>query len=320
MYCNRCGYNNQQGSCVCSNCGNELDVYRCTSPADIDERLLAEYIGKNAKKIQKQYGDSFSWPFLFFSYFYLFYRKQYVKGFILGVSYATIVMYEESIASETYPLFIIFHVVILIYAFKFNKYYIRTAKKKVEKIKRIANEQAASEISEKGLLNICASKGGTNPFMVFGGFVAVIAACMLVDIYILSEPKYVTINCRALDDEAEISQSAIYYTRGKYYSRLETLSTVHESDISHLSETEIKEAIEYKYYSYETDMSEEEKNDNIYYTVTSEGNVMTETFEYDVKNMSSKEKEVLDIINRYKSDLDRYYNMQQMQGSICTID
>ena len=116
--------------------------------ANLDDRLLAAYIGKNYEKIMKQ---KFSIPALLFNEYYMLYRKMYVPSLII----LGILIINTFIFSSLKPIFGLIFIIVL--GIMFNKWYIKYSKKQIEKIKK-QNTNA----NDNELIELCKRKGGTD--------------------------------------------------------------------------------------------------------------------------------------------------------------
>jgi len=118
-----------------------------------NEDLLEAYIGEDYKLIKKSPFNI--WAFLF-NWIYFLYRKLYITGIIgLAISYFFIIYFRN------YKYILIYvGVVSLLLSLIFSKYYIFVAKKRVEKIKKYAEECA--EDDKFAIARICKKKGGVN--------------------------------------------------------------------------------------------------------------------------------------------------------------
>ncbi|MEE3343341.1 MAG: zinc ribbon domain-containing protein [Bacilli bacterium] len=126
----------------------ELNDYINNKNNNIEDRLLAAYIGKNYQKISQK---KVSIPAFLLSVFYILYRKLYIQSLII------LAIILASAFLSTYISIIIFFTISIISAIIFNKLYIKYSKKQIEKIK-----QQNSSASKEELIKKCQKNGGTN--------------------------------------------------------------------------------------------------------------------------------------------------------------
>lgn len=124
----------------------------------LDDKLVMEYVGKKYPIIKNK---KFSVPALFFGYFYTAYRKYYSLTFIillinfLSALFIKFAKFNDvTLAAISVAITI---VVDLVVSFNFNKWYLKNAEKRVQKIK-----EDNPSLSENDLVMLCSKKGKPN--------------------------------------------------------------------------------------------------------------------------------------------------------------
>lgn len=113
----------------------------------IDKELIEDYVGNNFNKINKRI---INFSALFFGPFYYLYRKMYVSGIILLIFQTLIIYFIKNV-----KYFAIMELsFLLINSLLFNTLYMIISKKRVNKIRKVINDNS---IKEK-----CVLKGGTD--------------------------------------------------------------------------------------------------------------------------------------------------------------
>lgn len=167
MYCSNCGANINNGQSFCAVCGtkvpsqpmNYLENNNVGQPFNNysgeanDEELLDAYIGKNAEKIKRKGNEavSFSAPEFLCGLGYAVYRKMYMLAILQFLGFLIALIFLPTFWVYIYGA--IKWIVIL----QFDKWYLKNAKEKVEKIK--SENRGASQ---QDLIKICRKKGGTS--------------------------------------------------------------------------------------------------------------------------------------------------------------
>ncbi len=124
----------------------------------MEEKLVLEYIGKNADKIINK---KLNWPAAILSVFFgpvwFFYRKSYLLGFIL-LYFMGIGFYYTGLGHFiSWGLFIGIAIKFLAYLFFANTLYLLDVKRKV---KNIMHSQI--DMSEEQVIDVVREKGGTS--------------------------------------------------------------------------------------------------------------------------------------------------------------
>ena len=139
-----------------------------------DDELLRAFIGPNYEKITTR---PFNFAGLFFSGFYLFYRKMIGYGlllaFITGI-FMTLIRVEDPMINYGISLGIALAVGAIVGMFV-NKLYVNKAKKKISKIKAKNSEKNIEELK-----SICASKGGRSFGFILLGILALILVAVII--------------------------------------------------------------------------------------------------------------------------------------------
>ena len=185
MKCKNCGESLKKNELFCSTCGyyngekeiNDWDMEESLldeskennverdEKQDEENRLVESYVGKDYKRIKKGFFNI--WAFLL-NWIYVFYRKMYLEGLLgLVVSLCILYFYEKY-------LWIYYVIIDIILGLVFNKYYIWTAKRRVEAIKN--NNENKDNYS---LNNICMRKGGSNLFLTLIVYIIFLAIVVL---------------------------------------------------------------------------------------------------------------------------------------------
>lgn len=154
MFCKKCGAKLEEQDTFCYFCG--ATVEKSTETVDKDnfyketsidtENLLKVYVGPNEEKIKE---GKFSLPTFFLGPWYLLYRKRFLAAilWIAANIIATVIIPEYS--------WILSIVANVIFAVKFNEFYLETARNKIEKIKEDNQDKSSDE-----LMKIVKAKGG----------------------------------------------------------------------------------------------------------------------------------------------------------------
>ena len=159
--------------------------------ANIDDRLLAAYIGNNYNKIIQK---KFSWPAFIFNAFYVAYRKVYIQTIVIYIilEIATLI---NNFLGGVLPLLSSLLYLIIIYSImfllgkNFNKLYIDYSKKQIEKIKQENPNDADNDLIRK-----CQAKGGTSIWAMIG---IIILASIISSIISNAFPKTSTSSMNA---------------------------------------------------------------------------------------------------------------------------
>lgn len=128
---------------------NSINNFNSDNFQNLDEKLIAAYIGSNYEKITTKKFNFAAW---FFNVFYILYRKMYIQGILLVLGVNLLVSFLGDKISS-----ILIFILLIVIGFIFNKVYVNYVKKQVELIK--SNNPNSSEDE---LINICKNKGGTS--------------------------------------------------------------------------------------------------------------------------------------------------------------
>ncbi len=129
-----------------------------TSNNNSNDELLRAFIGNNYEKITTK---PFNFAGFLFTTFYMFYRKMFLYGILLFITYLIIIFF---VIKNSFLVSILLGIVV---GFLINKVYLYYAKKKINKIKLENSQKSIEELK-----NICFSKGGTSTSKIFLGFLA----------------------------------------------------------------------------------------------------------------------------------------------------
>ncbi len=124
---------------------NQYNNEVINSNMSLDDKLLMAYVGDNYFKIKN---NKFSVPSFFLNYLYTSYRKYYLLTFIIFLILTISAAFNDVIFN------IIYIVMDVIIAINFNKWYLKDAKKRIQKIK---NDN--SNANENDLIMLCSKKG-----------------------------------------------------------------------------------------------------------------------------------------------------------------
>ncbi len=120
-----------------------------------DDKLVMEYVGKKYPIIKNK---KFSLPAFFFGYLYAAYRKYYSLTFIIlliNVLTALFIKFAKLNDITLAVVSVVVNIVLdLVVSFNFNKWYLKNAEKRVQKIK-----DDNSSLSENDLSMLCGKKG-----------------------------------------------------------------------------------------------------------------------------------------------------------------
>lgn len=151
-----------------------LDITSENNNSDVleeydDEKLLKAFIGNNYSKIST---NNFSFSGFFFNFYYMYYRKMFLFGFLFYL--LAIVLFK--IFGNNLIIDLIYCVLVGIFV---NKIYLFYAKKKIVKIKKNNHGKALDE-----LMFICSKKGGTGVGSIFIGLlIQIVIATLITTIY-----------------------------------------------------------------------------------------------------------------------------------------
>ncbi len=140
-----------------------------SEPANNDEELLKAFIGQNYEKITT---SQFNFAGLFFTTFYMFYRKMFLYSilvFLLNFLISTIL--KTAAASL---------IISLLLGIFVNKLYLYYAKNKIAKIKLKNPQKSFSELQ-----SICQKKGGTSVGLAFLGTIVEFVIALIIAIIML---------------------------------------------------------------------------------------------------------------------------------------
>lgn len=182
MYCIRCGKKIEDQSKFCKYCGTKIDntheaqyQYNLQYSDITEESLEKAYIGSNYEQIKN---EKFSIPAFFLGFYYMLYRKMWLLAFLYFA--VTITVGILSIYNILYaPLLSLF--LIIIVSINFNKIYIHTVSKRVDKIKKVNNQKTNQELVE-----ICKKKGGVSVIAVVISIIMIILLSIVLMIIIIS--------------------------------------------------------------------------------------------------------------------------------------
>ena len=119
------------------------------------DELLEQYVGKNYEKISKR---KYNLSAFFFGGTYLMYRKMYLWGMLFTLGIVSLQLLVCMLNPALSILVLIGSSVAL--CLLFNKFYLNTAKKNIDKIKKNNTNKSIQDLK-----TICAKKGGTNIIM-----------------------------------------------------------------------------------------------------------------------------------------------------------
>lgn len=120
-----------------------------------DDKLVMEYVGNKYPIIKNK---KFSLPAFFFGYLYTAYRKYYSLTFIiLLINFLTALFIKFAKLNDVTlaAISVVVNIVLnLVVSFNFNKWYLKNAEKRVQKIK-----DDNPSLSENDLSMLCSKKG-----------------------------------------------------------------------------------------------------------------------------------------------------------------
>ena len=197
MYCKKCGAKLEEQDTFCYFCGAtvekltdtlEKDNYYKSTSIDTDN-LLNIFIGPNANKIKE---EKFSLPVFFLGPLYLFYRKTPLAAFLWIIA--------DIVSLIFIPQYLLILLIIsnIIFAIKYNEFYIETAKSKIEKIKEKNSNKSSDEI-----INIVKRKGGVSIVSII--LIIIISIVFSIGIMIVSTLLVMDSSIREVYEEIEKS-------------------------------------------------------------------------------------------------------------------
>lgn len=288
MYCRKCGARLKETFEFCDKCGASIngkkkkEIKNKILPIITDEDYTTTYVGNNYKTISER---KFSFSAFFFDFFYLLYRKMWLYGFGLLISYIIVCIFAIK--------FLVVYVIIMkiVLGLSFNKLYIQHINQKINKIKEENNNKQSLEI-----LNICKKKGGVSVgTVVISSILAVIVIITLILIYIgyIINQKFVNnnnkINTKKYDNELIYNVSSDFEANkfntdsyaNYYYNQYGDYCSISVSNYSNILFNDAEEYLKSNIYTY--------NKDNIY-TIT---NTNINDYEWKYVNVNS------DTTNRY---------------------
>ena len=198
-YCSKCGFAINEGDSFCKSCGERL-ISGSNSNEQVNnnmnyqnnsvqmnnnvqgqdsginfEELVNVYIGNNAYQIRK---GGFSINMLFFSYFYILYRKMW----LLGLAWFAGVSIVAAIFGEYASLIVLICNIVM--AFRIKDIYVKYAR---EKVRKIVQENPGMNYAQ--LVTLCSAKGGTTAWPIF---LIIVLQIFFISVYSLVTSDSVT--------------------------------------------------------------------------------------------------------------------------------